>query len=72
MLNLISLTCPNLQVLDKNQKGVFSISRFLVKSLTNKNCHKCRTNDIGMKLRPVSKLDKINMTTSKKFYDDVM
>ena len=25
-----------------------------------------------MKLRPVSKLDKINMTTSKKFYDDVM
>ena len=65
--NLVSLTRPSLQVSDKNQdKG---ISNFCIfgESLTNKNCHNFRTsNDINMKLRPVTKLDKGNTAKSKK------
>ena len=37
------------------------------------NCHNSRTSDdIDMKLAPVTKLGKRNKTTSKKFNDDVM
>ena len=37
------------------------------------NCHNSRiSDDIDMKLGPVTKLDKRNKTTSKKFGDDVM
>ena len=37
------------------------------------NGHNSRTsNDIDMKLVPVTKLDKKNMATSKKFDDDVL
>ena len=36
-------------------------------SLIKGNCHNSRTsNDIDMKLGPVTKIDKINKTTSKK------
>ena len=38
MLNLIFLIHPSLQIFCKIQTGAFSISRFLVKSLVNKNC----------------------------------
>ena len=42
-------------------------------SLIKGNCHNSRTSDdIDMKLGPVTKLDKRNKTTSKKFDDDVM
>ena len=42
-------------------------------SLIKENCHNSRTSDdIDEKLRPVTKLDKRNKTTSEKFEDDVM
>ena len=41
--------------------------------LTKENCHNSRTtNDIDMKLGPVTKVDKKNKTTSKLFDNDVM
>ena len=53
--------------------GVIPISRFLVQSLIKENCHNFRTSDdIDMKLGPVTKLDKGNKTTSKKIDVDVM
>ena len=70
---LVSLTRPSLQILNKTQAGVFPISGFLFKSLINKNCHSSRTSDdIDMKLGPVTKLDKRNTTKSKKFDDYVV
>ena len=52
MLNLVS-------DIEENSDGVFPISRFLVKSLINKDCQNSETsNDIDMKLGPVAKLDK--------------
>ena len=37
------------------------------------NCHNFRTNDdIDMKLEPVTKSDKGNKATSKKFGDEIM
>ena len=70
MPNLVAVTCPSLQILGKTQTGVFPISG---QSLIKENCHNSRTSDdIDMKLRPVTKLDKRNKTTSKKFDDDVM
>ena len=55
--------CPNLmQSSDIRQNSDKSISYF--RSIP---CHNCRTsNDIDMKLGPVTKLDNKNMTTSKK------
>ena len=42
-------------------------------SLMKENCHNSRTSDdIDMKLGPVTKIDKRNKTTSKKFVVDVM
>ena len=62
MPNLVSITCPSLQILGKTQTGVFPISG---QSLIKENCHNSRTSDdIGMKLGPVTKLDKRNRTTS--------
>ena len=52
--------------MDKTLTGIFRISRFLVKSLTNRKCHNSRTsNDIDVKLGPVTKIDKRNTATSK-------
>ena len=71
--NLVSLIRPRLQILGKNQTGVFPISGFLVNPLLKENYHKFRTsNDIDMKLGPVTKLDKKNKITSKKIDSDVM
>ena len=59
--NLVFLTCPSLQILGKAQTGVFPISGFVI------TCHNSRTSDhIYMNLRPVTKLDKRNKTTSEK------
>ena len=42
-------------------------------SLIEENCHNSRaSDDIDMKLEPVSKLDKKNKTTQKKIDNDVM
>lgn len=67
MSNLVLLTRPNFQILEKTQTGVFSFSEFLVESLINQSSHNSRTNhDIDMKLRPLTKFDERNMATSKK------
>ena len=70
--NLVSLTCPSLQILRRTQTGVFPISGFLVskRKLFNENSR--TSHDIDMKLRPVAKLDKRNTETSNKFDDDAM
>ena len=73
MLNLVSLARSYLEILGKTQAGVFPTSGFLVKSLIKENCHNSRTgDDIDMKLGPVTKLDRRNKTTSKKFDVNVM
>ena len=76
MPDLVFLKLPSLQILDKIQTRVFSVSRFLVKSLINKNCHNYITsNDIDMKLGLVIKLDKRNITMTKNYnynYNDVV
>ena len=67
MPNLISLTFPGLQKLDKTQRRVFPIFGFLVRSFMNKNFHNStNTNDIDMKIKIVNKPDIRNMKTSKK------
>ena len=49
-----------------------SISDFWI-SLIKENCHNSRVNDdIDMNLRPVTKFDKKNKTTSKKIDNDVI
>ena len=51
---------------------VFPNSGFLVKSLIKENCHNSRTSDdIDMKLGPVTKPYKRNKKTSKNFESDV-
>ena len=64
---------PSLQILGKIQTGVIPNSGFLVTPLIKENCHNSKTSDdIDMKLGPVTKLYKRNKTTSKNFDDDVM
>ena len=69
MPNLISLTLPCLQTLGKTQRMVFpDFWSFFI----NKNCHNSKiSTGIGMKLGPVTKLDKRNTKTIKKIDDDV-
>ena len=70
MPNLVSITRPSLQILGKTQTGVFPISgEYLIKE----NCYNSRTSDdIDMKLGPVTKLGTRDKTTSKKFDVDIM
>ena len=69
MPNVVSLTRPSLQILDK---GISDL-RIPGQSYINVNCHNSRaSHNIGMKLRPVTKLDKKNTGTSKKINDHVM
>ena len=73
MPNLVSLTCPSLQILGKNPDEGISDFRISDQSLIKENCDNSRTSDdIDMKLGPVAKFDKRNKTTSKKIDDDVM
>ena len=72
MQNLVSLTCPSLQKLDKTQTGYFRFLDFW-STVINGNCHNSRTsNDIDMNPGPATKLDKRNTATSKKIDDNVM
>ena len=67
--NLVSIALPCLPVSD------WGISDFRIsgQSLIKDDCHNSRTSDdTDMKLRPVTKLDKRNKTTSKKFDVDVV
>ena len=62
--------CP-----DFGKKPDRGISDFVIsgQSLIKTNCHNSRTSDdIDMKLRPVTKIDMKNKTTSKTFDDNVM
>ena len=73
MPRLVSLTCPNLQILGKTQTVVFPVSVFLIISLKNKNSHNSRTSkDIDVKLGLVTKRDERNTTTSKYFDEDIV
>ena len=74
MPNLVSINCSSLQIFGKTQTGVFLISGFLPgQPLIKENCHNSRTSqDIDIKLGPVTKLDKRNKITSKHFDDGVM
>ena len=65
MPNLVSLTPP---CLDTGQESDGGISDFRISghSLIKENCHNSKTSDdIDIKLGPVTKLDTRNMTTSK-------
>ena len=65
--NLVSLTRSSPKILDQIQTRAFSMSRFLVRFLKNKNSSDYRTrNNIDLKLGPLSKLDKRHTMTSKK------
>ena len=73
MVNFLSLDLPRLQMFEKTQKGLFSVSEFLVKSFINKHCHNSGTgNNIDIKFRLVTKLDKKNVMTSKGFENCIM
>ena len=65
----------SLQSSDIGQNSDRGISDFWIsfQSLIKVNCHKSRTSDdIEMKLGPVTKLEKRNKATSKKFDDGIM
>ena len=65
MPNLVSVTCPSLQILGKSQTGISDL-RISGQSLIKENCHNFRTSDDNdMKLGAVTKLEKRNKTTSK-------
>ena len=66
MTNLISLTRPSLQILDKTQTQVFPDFRISGHALIKVNFRNSRTtDDIDMKLGPVIKLHKRNETPLK-------
>ena len=57
----------------QNLNGSISDFRISGQSLIKENCHNSRTSDdIDMKLRPITKIDKRNKATSKKFDDEVI
>ena len=57
----------------QNSYGAVSDFRISGQSLIKENCHNSRTsNDIDMKLGPVTIIAKTNKTTSKKIDDDLM
>ena len=67
MTYLLSLISFSPLMLDKIQTNDFSISKFQVKFLINKNYHNYwGSNDTDMKLRPISKLEKKNTMVLKK------
>ena len=69
MPNLVSLTHPSLQILDKTQRGYFQFLDFW--SIPYK-CNSRTSNDIDMKLGAVTKLDKRNKMMSKELDDYIM
>ena len=64
---------PQSSDIGQNSDGGISIFRISGQSLIKENCHNSKTSDdVDMKLGLVTKLDKRNKTTSKKFDFDVM
>ena len=73
MPNLVSLNYLSLQILGKTQTKLFPNFQISGQSFIKENCHNSRTSDnIDLKLGPVTKLDKKNKATSKKFDDGFM
>ena len=73
MANLVSLNLLQSPDIGQNSDGGICDFRIFGQSLIEENCHNSRnSDDIDMKLVPVTKLDKRNKTTSKKFDDDAM
>ena len=69
----MSLTLPSLQILKQNSDGGISNFRISGQSIIKENYHNARTrDDIDMNVRAVTKLDKRNRTTSRKFDHDAM
>ena len=72
MPQLLFLTLPSLDIGLNSDGGISSFyisGLYLIKG----NCQKSSTsNDIDIKLVPVTKLDRRNKTRPKKFDDDVM
>ena len=63
----------NQKILGKISDVGISDSQISGQSLIKENCNNSRTSDdINMKLGPVTKRDKRNKTTSKKFDNDAM
>ena len=64
---------PQSQDIRKNSDVGISDFQIFGQSLIKENCHNSRTSDaIDMKVGPLTKLNKRNKTTSKKFNVDVM
>ena len=64
------LKSPDIRL--NSERGI-SDFRISGQSLIKENCHNSRTSDnIDMKLEPVTKIEKRNRATSKICYDDVM
>ena len=70
--NLVFLTAPVSRYWAKLRRGYFRFPDFW-STLIKENCHNSRTSDdIDMKLGTVTKLDKRNKKTAKKFDDDLL
>ena len=81
MENVIRIVCIKFSILyshqspdlEKNSDGGISDVRISGQSLIKRNCHNSWiSDDVDMKLRQVTKLDKRNETTPKKNCNDVM
>ena len=72
MSNLVSHS-PQSPDIGQNSDGGISDFRISGQSLIKENCRNSRTSDdIDMKLGPITKLDKRNKKTTKWFDEDVM
>ena len=72
MAKLVYFTFLSLQVWAKFRRGYIQFPDFC-SILINVNCQNSKnSDDIDMKLAPVTKIDKRNKVTLKKFDDDVM
>ena len=68
----ISYSPQSPDIRQNSDGGIFDF-RISGQSLIKENCHNSRTsNDTDMKLGPITKLDKRNRTTTKKFGNEVM
>ena len=64
---------PQSPDIEQNSDDGFSDFRISGQSLIKQNCHNSRaSDDIDMKLGPVTKLDNRNKTISKRFSDEFM
>ena len=71
--NLVSITRPQSADIGQNSEGGISDFWISGQSLINENCHNSRaSDDIDMKVGPVTRFHKKNKTTSKNFDNYIM